>query len=89
MGLSRWKPRAAERVSPVFTALLDSSVLWPSMQRDFLLSLAIEGVYRPAWSSAILEELEYHEAAKLVDRGVSESDAVRRAQHLIKQMRQA
>lgn len=71
----------------VFTATLDTSVLWPSLQRDFLLSLAIEGAYRPTWSSVILAELEFHEEAKLVKRGVAPEDAARRAAALVAAMR--
>lgn len=71
----------------VFTALLDTSVLWPSLQRDFLLSLAIEGLYRAVWSSAILEELVEHEARKLHRRGVPAEQAAQRATRLIEQMR--
>jgi predicted nucleic acid-binding protein len=73
----------------VFTALLDTCVLWPSLQRDFLLSLAAEGMYRPVWSAAILAELEYHEADKLIRRGVQEDNAASRARFLIEQMRSA
>lgn len=71
----------------MFTALLDTCVLWPSLQRDFLLSLAIEGLYRPVWSSAILAELEYHESRKLVARGEEVDQARRRARHLVEKMR--
>ncbi len=73
----------------MFTALLDTCVLWPSLQRDFLLSLAVEGAYRPIWSAVILEELEYEEAGKWVDRGVCQAEAERRAARLIAAMREA
>ncbi len=56
---------------------------------DFLLSLAIEGLYRPVWSGVVLAELEYEEAAKLVTRGSDPTVAKRRACHLVAQMRSA
>ncbi|WP_087007997.1 PIN domain-containing protein [Brevibacterium yomogidense] len=70
----------------MFAAVLDTSVLWPSLQRDFLLSLAAEGSYRARWSSAILDELVYHEAKKLIERGAPENEAERAARRLIDQM---
>lgn len=72
----------------MFTALLDTNVLWPSLLRDFLLSLAIEGLYRPVWSETILAELEYHEAAKLVGRGMARTEADLRSAWLVAQMRE-
>lgn len=73
----------------MFAVVLDTCVLWPSLQRDFLLSLAVEGLYRPLWSSAILAELEEHEARKLVRRGSGQSDAAAAAEHLLSQMTSA
>ncbi|HTY31266.1 PIN domain-containing protein [Mycobacterium sp.] len=70
----------------MFAALLDTSVLWPSLLRDFLLSLAIERMYRPLWSIAILAELVYAESRKLMDRGEQPDVAAARAGHLIDQM---
>jgi hypothetical protein len=70
----------------MFAALLDTSVLWPGLQRDFLLSLAVEGLYRPLWSSAILAELGFHEAQKLLRQGEHTTAAQARAQHLFDQM---
>ncbi|TNH24736.1 PIN domain-containing protein [Micromonospora orduensis] len=72
----------------MFTALLDTCVLWPDLQRDFLLSLAIEGMYRPVWSSVVLEELEYEQRTKLIERGTEAEEAARRARRLVEQMRQ-
>ena len=73
----------------MLVALLDTSVLWPSLQRDFLLSLAAEGLYRPVWSTAILAELEWHEQAKLRRLGMSGPQAEGRAQRLVAEMRRA
>jgi hypothetical protein len=60
-----------------------------SRQRDFLLSLAVERLYRPAWSAAILAELHLHETLKLAERGALQADAEHRAAHLVTQMRAA
>lgn len=73
-----------------FSAVLDTCVLWPSLQRDFLLSLAAERLYQPLWSTAILTELAHHEAIKLRTReGLDETEAQAKAEHLIAQMSSA
>ncbi|WP_202867644.1 hypothetical protein [Kribbella pittospori] len=69
----------------MFAALLDTCVLWPSKQRDFLLNLAVQNLYRPLWSSEILAELHEHELAKLKKQGAADAEA--RTARLIERMR--
>ncbi len=71
----------------MFAAILDTNVLLPSLQRDFLLSMAVEGLYRPLWSEAILEELRRHEARLRVKRGADPATAAARADRLIEKLR--
>lgn len=73
----------------MFGAVLDTCVLWPSLQRDFLLTLATRNLYQPYWSAQSLEELEYCEREKLIHRGASVSQATQRASRLVLRIREA
>jgi len=42
--------------SPVIIALLDANVLYPAPLRDYLLHLAMLGVFEPIWTAAIQDE---------------------------------
>ena len=39
-----------------FTALYDANVLYPAPLRDFLMNLALTGIYRARWSASIHDE---------------------------------
>lgn len=71
----------------MFVAALDTCVLWPGLRRDFLLSLAIEGLYRPIWSEQVLDELHYCEIEKLTRRGRDRIEATAAADRLVDRMR--
>ena len=46
------------RYADRFTALLDACVLGGALRRNMLLSLAEAGLFRPRWSSRILDETQ-------------------------------
>lgn len=69
-------------------AILDACVLWPSLQRDFLLQLAEERGFEAAWSKEGLDEVHRNERKKLVRRdGLPREKAKDRADKLIGNMR--
>ncbi len=62
-----------------YVALLDTSVLHPWVVCDLLLRLAERGLYRPAWSAAILDEL----VASLIERKPEHAERFqRRREHM-------
>lgn len=46
------------RYADRFTALLDACVLGGALRRNMLLSLAEAGLFRPRWSSRVLDETQ-------------------------------
>ena len=73
----------------MFTVLLDTCVLVPSLQRVALLQCAAGGVYRPVWSAAILDELNYALTRLLSLQGRAGDEVDANLKRLLDQMARA
>lgn len=60
-----------------FTAFLDACVLGSGLRRNILLSLAEAGLFRPRWSSRVLDETE--KAIAVITGGSADTGRQRRA----------
>lgn len=71
------------------SAVLDTCVLYPSLQRDLLLQLGSRGAYLPLWGRTILQELRRHERLKYIGAGFGDEYATARSKRLVAQMNEA
>lgn len=72
-----------------FSAFLDTCVLVPSRGRDVLLKVAVGGVYRPLWSSVVLDELARTLRTLGERRGAAPDETDAYVGRLVRQMTQS
>jgi hypothetical protein len=68
-----------------YVAVLDANVLHPHICVDLPLRLAERGLFRPAWSDAVLEELR----ASLIDRDLPPEKVERRISCMVNEFPEA
>lgn len=69
--------------------VVDSSTLWSSTRRDFVLSFAEAGGFEPFWSSGVAGETQHEERKRLIGCGDPPAEADRRARQVVRHMRNA